>query len=583
MSPPSPPPSLTVFTGAVDDKRLKNDLKAMAEALNLDTKSKSKAVLARLISTLLFEDYPSHEEDPRFAELYKYRKSHPLKAPKESKTKKLSASKVAEDLAEQSKPAKAITGANLKLLDAKVTTDPPGSFGRLGLQVKTEGLEKPSKGAKPQEDGGSSPLTTSSVLEHGKKEALPPVGAEGDKETEDSEEEESTSDAEEKTSSELAIAGPKSVLVKLYHPTRANQEPQQIYVPNISVVPNETGGVKTRLSQLIPAAIQSNSPMKSDVAGRFLRRAVGGGSGTMQVGSVAQHLEGKIPQSLEWKTADFISLQPASEFGEDVFGCDLFYEPSDTLPVLQLPTSLTGAKSDVPLAIARARGQASQIQKPVKQAYIPHFGTYLLELVQSGTLDQPTNLTAGIAVKNYVHFEAFLELFAPYRHKAAGYLIPASNRGLFIKAKALSGKLGKWAKAAIKSAKEGAPEVSDEEERPGAIYENMGYGEFRDLVDKKYAQLEEDKAKALGSSSKVSSSKRARRLLANESEGSSDEEAPKKKKKYSKKNKAEEEPVKKNKKKERQEMKVKDVKGKGRASGGSENLDESSSSEESDS
>ncbi|KAJ7715580.1 hypothetical protein DFH07DRAFT_785592 [Mycena maculata] len=141
-APPGP-----VFTGAIDTTRKVEDLKAICTALDLDSKGLKKPAILSLLQAHLFIDYRSWEEDARFAPLYEYRKKNPPKAPRApggSKPNKSSAGKMADDVAEKSKPQKPLTGANLKLHEQKVTMDPPPSFGPLSSKPKSKAADKMS-------------------------------------------------------------------------------------------------------------------------------------------------------------------------------------------------------------------------------------------------------------------------------------------------------------------------------------------------------------------------------------------------------------------------------------------------------
>ncbi|KAJ6479388.1 hypothetical protein DFH09DRAFT_1341694 [Mycena vulgaris] len=150
MSATDPPAAdSTIFTGPVDMSLGKPALQVQCAALGMSIRDKQqkqhdKKTLVRLIDTMLFVNFLSWEEDARFAPLYQYRKEHPQKHKKGEKPKRTSAHKATEDLAEQAKSSE-LTGANLKLLNKKVTTDPPASFSQLSLQVKG-GKVKPEHG-----------------------------------------------------------------------------------------------------------------------------------------------------------------------------------------------------------------------------------------------------------------------------------------------------------------------------------------------------------------------------------------------------------------------------------------------------
>ncbi|KAJ6529565.1 hypothetical protein DFH09DRAFT_1327266 [Mycena vulgaris] len=545
MSAATPP---LIFKGPIDQSCRKVHLQALCAALNLDSAKKNKDTLISLLRGHLFEVFPSLETDPRFTELYKYHAAHPKKSKAPSKNRK-STAKAAEELEEKSKTQKPITGANLKLLTAKVTTDPPGSFAPLSLRVKQE--DSKHKEDLPIEDDLSE-LTSSS----------PPRSFPKDNPKDNEELLEDDADPD-------SPAQPTGVLVKFFHPHREEQAAQEVFVHNVDVstseTPNGTLNHQTTLTKLIPAAIHNNSPMKNDQAGRFSRRGVSGGDNKMPIGSVAQHLFGPVPPNLQWTPANTIRLQP-QEGG--FFQVDLFYEPSETVAVPKPVTSLTGANTDQPLAIARARETIRAVkEQPVRQIATPHFCNYLRELVDTSLRPQTKSTTAGIALQNYIIYDTFQNLFTPYKQRGGGYLIPAdfmppasvvspdweqyrnisftqgeiieaaglkssstrSNQSLFTKAKTVSGPLGDWVRSSLKPKKEDDPPTSAAQDETESFFQSMLYNDFIKRLNNVHEKEQRKLSHQLAGPSKASSSKR-RYDSSSEAQSESEEEDEKKKK-----------------------------------------------------
>ncbi|KAJ7868665.1 hypothetical protein B0H13DRAFT_1896996 [Mycena leptocephala] len=106
--------TIAPFKGPIHQGRSKGDLQAISGTLGLpicdeNGKEYTRDRLAENIKSTLSVDSIHWKDDPRFAELYKLKP----KAEKKTGAKKSSAHKVAEDAAEGSKPAKALTGFSL--------------------------------------------------------------------------------------------------------------------------------------------------------------------------------------------------------------------------------------------------------------------------------------------------------------------------------------------------------------------------------------------------------------------------------------------------------------------------------------
>ncbi|KAJ7460570.1 hypothetical protein FB451DRAFT_1269545 [Mycena latifolia] len=567
MSVPDPPASLTVYTGAVD-KLKKDELFLLCQALGVEKDElakKKKDTLISLVNTIL-DTYPSFEEDPQFAGLYEYRK----KKEKKGKPKKTSAVKTAEDLAEQSKAVKPLTGATLKLLQQNVTTDPAPSFRPLnsGPATKQQGerkqdssplstpkstpvsssaavSEKPdAPGEESQDEDSNSEEDSDSDEDPGDVKEEEGGDKEGDKEkvaseTEEDEDDDGKSDspspkkAPNKPFKDLGVPKttqtPASVLVRFRHPTDARVPAQEVFVENVKVTKSELDEGKVKheatLTHLLPMALKNHSPMKADRAGRLLRPGVYDAKERMAIGSVAQHTDGgPLPPNLKWARGNTLTLE---DFGDDVFSAELFYEPAATQSVPGLQTSLTGAKTDIPIEIAQQRSQAKTLPTKHSIQDSAHFRNFILEYTQFTRLSPTTNMTAGNALDSFLRFFPLLEKRKGWSKGNAGWAIPedfeapawVTSEGweqyrngtftqkevilasglkptstrytvtLFQKAKRLPGDISKWVKAPRPQATEGA---EDQEEL--SPYEDMKFKEFVALVDQKTAEIRERKS-----------------------------------------------------------------------------------------
>ncbi|KAJ7077630.1 hypothetical protein B0H15DRAFT_805095 [Mycena belliarum] len=343
----------------------------------------------------------------------------------------------------------------LKLQQQKVTTDPPAKFQLLSLNIKTEGS---NAGKQNDPDRSLSSLSSSQSPRPFIPIKIMPEGAareddadkgntDGDKtrerptngnKTDDSSHQEGDPEDDIKdigdgnSEPKIGKTGKKevtAVLVKLLDPDN-QKPPQEVFVGDFSTISSKTpGGSPKRealLTDLIPAILNNSSPVKGDRAGRFSRPGFGVGS-IMDIGSVAQHQEGSVHQNLKWERANRYTL---NDLGEGLFGADLYFKSSPVVTHASTPTSLTGAKSDRPIVIARARAQAATsaqvptVPPPTKQRSTPEFGEFLRDFAQSPRLSQKKNTIASIGKPNFWEFQHFAACFSTFDKKTAGFLIP---------------------------------------------------------------------------------------------------------------------------------------------------------------
>ncbi|KAJ7732991.1 hypothetical protein B0H16DRAFT_1468287 [Mycena metata] len=437
----APTPSQEVFTGPIDHNTKKADLQALARALSLpikvDGRTLVKEDLRANIETRLFGSGQDNtlEQDPCFAQLYESRKTREKKAVK-GKKRKTSAQKTAEDVADQAKPTPKLTPANLKLLEGKVTTDPPAGFAPLGLHSDPQ-----VKKIKRKISGSS--LTTTAT-EKSDEDITPPkpdnaagsANTNGDQESgEDGDED--VEDNKPKTSTAVIDA---PILVKFSHPTDKSQPTTEIFVHGLRinnvVTPGGRPQYEADLRAVVPAALNHLSPIKNDRAARIARPGLTADAGTMPIGHVGELLDAQnVPDKLQYQRVYKMALK---EQGEDLV-CDLFYEPqsmsaSSAGPAIHqagsssstpVTTSLTGVGSDRPFDIAKARAAA---RPPLQRASInsPEELFQLLRFMAgSEKLTIRTNVVGRDALMSFREFDPFFKKFAPYKKHKGGYLIPA--------------------------------------------------------------------------------------------------------------------------------------------------------------
>ncbi|KAJ7820863.1 hypothetical protein B0H13DRAFT_1921118 [Mycena leptocephala] len=564
----APPSETVVFRGHLG--KLKKDyLQTICRALGKSESEvkKPKSVLIGLIEGELEDESKSFSSDPRFIALERH-------APKETKKKRTSADKTADDLA-ASKGPKAPTPAELKLHNQKVTTDPAPSFRPLSLQTKAATGPKKAKKPEPSSSPLSSIAPSSSESNHSnrdeeKEEEKDDATDDGRKDSgedkKDSEEDEMDVPGTPPPSGEhpthIIDFSPK-VLVSFKHPFEGQHPAEQVYVNNVKIMhstsPGGTVKNEAMLTDVIRKAIENNSPIKGDRAGRFSRPGLHNKEEIMGVGSVGQHLEQTgLPSSLNFERTSPASVIPAPT------------------------TTLTGASSDKPLEITNNRRTPASHRIVATEADHP-FCVFLREFAQESTLSQDTHVVGGDCLDGYLEFKPFMAKFLPFSKtkKGPGYYIPPNfqapasvvtpgweqyrnctftqdeiilaaglrrtttreNIKIFVRIKELGGDLLQWMKTERPSKDDGEASDSDPDSTsPNRFpYENMKRIELHNLVNSRYEDLQEEKPepykkskakkddKLRKSSSHASSSKAKKRHTSDVSE---EERSKKKRKKY---------------------------------------------------
>ncbi|KAJ7668126.1 hypothetical protein B0H17DRAFT_1142589 [Mycena rosella] len=153
--------------------------------------------------------------------------------------------------------------------------------------------------------------------------------------------------------------------------------------------------------------------------GQFIRRGVRDKDSSMNVGTVAQHMQGSKIKALDFEPANIFNLQPTSQ---GYYTGDIIYEaPSAPDGTIQKPegsgalavgaTHLTGSGSDKPLEIAREHEKYDIFKNPelMKEFYAS------LHLPR-GPVDDMEE-----AHKQHLAYETVLEEFKPWLKKKKGY------------------------------------------------------------------------------------------------------------------------------------------------------------------
>ncbi|KAF7372701.1 hypothetical protein MVEN_00133500 [Mycena venus] len=524
LPPAKPSPGPLVFQGKLGRLK-KKDLQDICRELGMNEKDvkKQKDILLKHVESVL-DSNPSLAKDPRFKDLERDKSAG-------QKAKRTSAAKISEDKSEASKAPKALTGANLKLRNQKDAS-----------KVKSN-------------KGGSSPLPD--MTESSEEDAQSEVHHQSDEE-----EQEEHESGGEKGGKEKDIppspphTPPPIVLVSVKHPLQPLLPGEQVYVDNIKIFRSTTadGTVQheAELTELLPKVIDNNSPIKADRAGRFSRPGVHKPEELMPVGSVAQHLDGSVlPSNLTFGRANRVLLADRG----DEYGVTLYFQPSTTGQVPVPVTELTGAKTDKPLEIAKARPRGGQLEVPIRRQEIvtDQFRTFIQQFANNPKFSAKTNLTAGQCLDSYLEASSFLALFKGFKKANLGYYISADfnapsqvtmqgweqfrhcsftqiillkagglgnsstrdNLKLFKRAKEIGGDIGKWVKAErpdpdAEDADSDDFDSDDSDAPKKSPYESMKRKDFVEIVDVLWKEREDQKPVPFkGHSSSKSKSKKS--------------------------------------------------------------------------
>ncbi|KAJ7240227.1 hypothetical protein C8J57DRAFT_1478224 [Mycena rebaudengoi] len=349
------------YTGLVNGNRRKDELPAIAEAMGLSADGQRGALAERILAHMTANTAICGA------------------APKKS------SHKTAEDALEAAKTPDAATGENKKLQDLKVTTDPPPGFASLGATTKPD-IAPTNKAL--------SPLTDASSVE-------PDGDAKGPTDYPD--------DAHDKPEGKALQGETMAVLLNVLS---LRDPPQEVYIPEVPVQTQALNGSivhQTRLTQLLPAAIENHSPMKVK-GGRFSRPGLHDPDAIMGAGTVAQH------------------------FNRDT--CSIMYDPDTEMTgkdaVVQPPgpTGLTGSGSDKPLEIARERARVKAENDPRNdEAKMREFHDFLL---QHANVDLDNYSRGPVenmrdALIHHLEYTKVIGKFKPWLKTKKRYTVPTNS------------------------------------------------------------------------------------------------------------------------------------------------------------
>ncbi|KAJ7683674.1 hypothetical protein B0H17DRAFT_1204973 [Mycena rosella] len=405
----------------LSERPLKNklvaQLKQIAGTMGLDSNVTKDKLLASIEHHI--KATPQIAEDSRFLPLFAHQANHKSGA-------KNSVDKATEEVFEASKPAEAVTGANRALFNKGVKTDPPGQFRKLAPVGK-----KDENGANlgASEDDPDNSETSSSEGAGGTPEPEPELTLpriEGNRKI------------------------PGVVQINFYDETDRAAPSRQVLVDEFPVLvsTSEDGSRKltTFLSQLIPAAIKNNSPIK-ERSGRLYHPNIRSGPGHHHIGKIEALLSGES-SALSARQMDEYILRPSST--DDSFVCDVFWEPptvagDSARPEVSQPIAavsqakaehlqFTGAGTDVPLNIANDRTRHDPMQPGATPELRETFNKYLHTLAQNLVPDIPEYgeewprcVLAGQFLERCLTSVTLLEFFVKWTGAKGGYTVPKSG------------------------------------------------------------------------------------------------------------------------------------------------------------
>ncbi|CAL1710819.1 unnamed protein product [Somion occarium] len=320
--------------GPINNKRKKAHLQAITLALGIDDNGKVLELVDR-INRHIKEHHAHLSIDPRFQKLFVYRPDTVSSTKADSKeTGKTSADRTAEDLAEQQKAAQEPTGAHKKLLDLGVSTDPPAQFERLDAH--------PSITVGPQESHNAVDFCSS--LSHSSDGDLP-----SPRPTTPTNEVNNMEDPEElmmKTVTPVRMQHgiDKSVVVAFHDYHNHGKPAHEVWLPDDHGVPvicerqGDEAVFTTRLSDLLPVAIEHDTPVKSK-GGRLYRAGFTASGSRISLGSLdtillaakSKRVE-DIPKTLRLSKVNKYALREKE--ADDVLVCDIYLDSSSSQDIM---------------------------------------------------------------------------------------------------------------------------------------------------------------------------------------------------------------------------------------------------------
>ncbi|KAJ7688939.1 hypothetical protein B0H14DRAFT_3051652 [Mycena olivaceomarginata] len=387
------------------DKKLVSELVEIAKAININTAKLHKPEILKAIKAHI-QTHPGLGDSPHLLPLVGHRT-----APKT--VGKTSAGKATEEEMESSKPKEPATGANRALLEHEVKTDPPPQYKKL-----SPAGPKGDEIAEPAGAEDSSDLSGSDAPPQSRNHSPEP---------------DQKAEKVEKTHEMSAV-----IQVNFLDQTNHGVAHRQVLVDEfpiaVSTADNGTKKYTTLLSDLLPASIQNDSPIK-ERGGRLYRSNI-------RDEPTAPHHLGKIDTLLA-KSSNALLTRQMKEYNlvplsDGSFVCDVFWEqpsitrapqaPQATHPegiqTITGPLQFTGTGSDVPLDIANSRAQFS----PLHEHALPGLRAEFVDFLHADQgHDWGRCKYAGESLDRYLLQQAAFDFFAGWGRTAGGFAVPRGH------------------------------------------------------------------------------------------------------------------------------------------------------------
>ncbi|KAJ6528961.1 hypothetical protein B0H19DRAFT_1083303 [Mycena capillaripes] len=391
------------------NKKLVNELKAIGDAMLLDTTVKKDSLLRSIQRHI--KDNPNVADDPQFLPLYAHRTPP-------AATAKTSAGKAAEDESETSKPLQVATGANKTLLDHRYNLQPLDRFKKLAGGHEAKKVEfKPADGNVFRDVNPSDEDSTEGEVDLGNAATTPePEKIHG------------TSQSPQKLSGVVQV----NFFDENNHALALHQVVVDDFPIVISTANDGSRKVSALLSELLPAAIKNDSPIK-ERGGRMYRPNIRDDPGHHHIGKIEALLAG-TSSALTPRSMNEYSLRASND---ESYHCDLFW---DAPPVAASGPEIerlvfTGQGSDIPLNIAANRAMNDPFHVDAAPGLLQSFKRFVHTQIQAAVPDIPdfeepwaSCTFAGKMLDRYLLQEdvfAFLKTNKGVRAK--GYMVPRTR------------------------------------------------------------------------------------------------------------------------------------------------------------
>ncbi|KAJ7873630.1 hypothetical protein B0H14DRAFT_3860017 [Mycena olivaceomarginata] len=392
------------------DNKLVLELVEIAKAMNINTAKLHKPEILKAIKAHI-QTHPGLGDSPHLLPLVGHRT-----APKT--VGKTSAGKATEEEMESSKPKEPATGANRALLEHEVKTDPPPQYKKLSpAGPKGDEIAEPA-GAEDFSD-----LSGSDTPPQSRKHSPKP---------------DQKAEKVEKKHEMSAV-----IQVNFLDQTNHGVAHRQVLVDEfpiaVSTADNGTKKYTTLLSDLLPAVIQNDSPIKKQ-GGRLYRSNI-------RDEPTAPHHLGKI-NTLLAKSSNALLTRQMNEYNLVPLSDGSFAPQATHLEGVQAvatstpqeintitgPLQFTGTGSDVPLHIANSRAQFSPLHEHALPGLRAEFVDFLHAKVKAEVPNMPDQgydwgrcKYVGESLDRYLLQQAAFDFFAGWGRTAGGFAVPRGH------------------------------------------------------------------------------------------------------------------------------------------------------------